>query len=233
MKQPTTPVLKVSHLSVKIEGFAILRDVSFELQQGETLVVIGPNGAGKTVLLKALLGLIPHTGEIEFRGDLKLGYVPQRVPLNRDLPVSVLDFFFIKGVNPENTLRALEQVGITDPDFLKKPLGALSSGQFQRVLIAWSVVNKPHVLLFDEPTSGVDVTGEETIHTLLHKMQEALNLTTILVTHDLNVVCAKATQVLCLNKQQVCYGKPKDILTADTLKSLYGGDVKFFEHTHV
>jgi len=98
----------------------------------------------------------------------------------------------------------LSQVGITDGDFPQRQLGILSSGQFQRVLIAWALVNDPNVLLFDEPTAGIDVSGEKTIHTLLQRAQRERRLALILVTHDLSIVYGYATNVLCLNNLTSC-----------------------------
>ena len=112
-----------------------------------------------------------------------------------------------------------------------KRIGDLSSGQFQRVLIGWALVSRPQVLLFDEPTTGIDASGQESVYGLLEKLRKEKNLTILLVTHDLNIVYKLGTYCLCLNKEMLCYDAPKD-LTADDLSRLYGGEVKFFQHTH-
>jgi len=182
------PILRVSRLHVRLDGRDIFRDLSFKLHENETLVVLGPNGCGKTVLLQALLGLLPYQGEVLWRPGLKIGYVPQRVPLNRELPITVEDFFRLKKVSSHDAAEALQKVGLTESKFSGKQLGILSSGQFQRLLIAWALVSLPDVLLFDEPTAGIDIGGEETIHTLLKKMQSERRLAVILVTHDLSAV---------------------------------------------
>jgi len=119
-----------------------------------------------------------------------------------------------------------------DPSLLKRRFGTLSTGQFQRMIIAWALVDEPEVLLFDEPTSGVDIGGQETIYSLLHKFWKERNLTILLVTHDLSVVWEHANNVLCLNKKALCYGKPRDVLTPQGLEKLYGTGIKFYEHTH-
>jgi zinc transport system ATP-binding protein len=223
-------VLRVSHLGVELNGKEIIRDLSFDLNENETLVVLGPNGCGKTVLLRALLGLLPYQGSVDWRSSVRIGYVPQRVPLNRDLPVTVKDFFGLKNVSSDEAAEALRQVGVTDSEFLFKQLGLLSSGQFQRVLIAWALVSRPNVLLFDEPTAGIDIGGEETIHTLLKRMQSENRFAVILVTHDLSAVYSEATHVLCMGHKKICYGPPKDVLDPKTLRELYGSEVKFFQH---
>jgi zinc transport system ATP-binding protein len=225
-------VLQVSHLGVEFDGKVILQDLNFELRDRETLSILGPNGAGKTVLLRALLGLVPCRGQVSWRAGVRIGYVPQRVPLNKELPITVADFFGMKRTSPKDVAGLLSQVGITDGDFPQRQLGILSSGQFQRVLIAWALVNDPNVLLFDEPTAGIDVGGEETIHTLLQRSQRERHLALILVTHDLSIVYGYATNVLCLNNRTFCYGPPKQILDPGVLQSIYGSGVKFYEHTH-
>lgn len=226
------PVLNVAHLRVQLDGNVLIPDMTFSVDTNQTLVVLGPNGAGKTVLLKALLGILPHTGEVSWRKNVKIAYVPQRVPLTRDLPITVEDFFSLKGTSPTSTSDALKEVGITDPVFLQKQLGYLSSGQFQRVLIAWALSKDPDVLLFDEPTAGIDIGGEETIHDLLRKLRGERNLTVILVTHDLTTVYSEAIAVLCMNAKTFCFGPPKEILDPETLKRIYGKDIKFFRHAH-
>lgn len=225
-------VLRVLHLGVELDGKVIFQDLNFELRDRETLSILGPNGAGKTVLLRALLGLVPCHGQVHWRAGVRIGYVPQRVPLNKELPVTVADFFGMKRTSLKDVAGLLSQVGITDGDFPQRRLGILSSGQFQRVLIAWALVNDPNVLLFDEPTAGIDVGGEETIHTLLQRTQCERRLALILVTHDLSVVYGYATNVLCLSNRTSCYGPPRQVLDPKVLQSMYGSEVKFYQHAH-
>jgi zinc transport system ATP-binding protein len=225
-------ILKVEHLRVDLEGTTVLEDISFEVKKGETLVILGPNGAGKTVLLKALLGLLPYHGEVIWRKGATIAYVPQRVPFVKDMPMTVEEFFELKGVSQQRTAKVLEQVGIEDLSFQKKQIGIISSGQFQRVLIAWALVNNPGVLLFDEPTAGIDIGGEETVYSLLQRAQRERGLTILLVTHDLTAVYSQATNVLCLNKKMFCYGPPRDILTPKKMQDIFGGEIKYFLHAH-
>lgn len=126
----------------------------------------------------------------------------------------------------------MEQVGLFGMDLPRKQLGLLSSGQFQRVLIAWALVTKPDVLLFDEPTSGIDVGGEAAIQDLLRRAQKERNIAVVLVTHDLTTVYSEATHVLCMNGRKFCYGSPEEILDPEVLKSIYGKEIKFFRHAH-
>lgn len=225
-------ILSVKNLSVDFDSEKIIDDLSFDVEKGETFVILGPNGAGKTVLLKALLGLIAYHGKITWQSSSRIGYVPQRLPLIKDIPLSVEEFFDFKKISGKERAEILKKVGIDDAAVFKKRVGWLSSGQFQRILIAWALIGDCRVLLFDEPTAGVDIGGEETIYNLLHKIKKEKNLTIFLVSHDLNVVYKHATNVLCLNKQRICWGSPQEALTPENLEKLFGGAVKFYHHNH-
>jgi zinc transport system ATP-binding protein len=225
-------VLSVTDLNVELEGENVINNLSFELKKGDTLTILGPNGAGKTVLLKTLLGLLPYTGEIKWKKNSRIGYVPQRMPFIKDIPLSVKDFLKLKKISEKEVKGILNSVGFKG-NFLDKKIGNLSSGQFQRILIAWSLIKNPQVLLFDEPTTGIDIEGEETVYNLLAKLKEERKLTILLVTHDLSVVYAFSNYVICLNKQPICYGFPQEVLTPVNLKRLYGEEVKYYRHKHV
>jgi len=221
-------ILKVKNLNVRLEKEEIIKDLSFEIKQGDVLTVLGPNGAGKTVLLRTLLGILPYKGEIKWEKEVKIGYVPQRLPFIKETPMSVEEFFELKRASRKEIREILNSVGFGSA--LNKKIGELSSGQFQRILVAWALVGNPDVLLFDEPTTGIDIGGEETIYTLLVKLKEKRNLTILLVTHDLSVVFKLSDFVICLNKCPICQGVPKEVLTPEILYKLYGEEVKFYEH---
>lgn len=225
-------ILKVRNLNVELGGEEIIKDLSFEVKEREVLIILGPNGAGKTTLLRALLGLLPYRGEISWN-TRNISYLPPQELVQRKdlLPLSVEEFFKFKRVSSTQILEILKSVGL-DLSLLKKRFDTLSTGQFQRMIIAWALVDEPSVLLFDEPTAGIDVGGQETIYSLLHKFWKERNLTILLVTHNLNVVWEHANKVLCLNKKMLCYGKPKHVLTPKRLEKLYGTGIKFYEHKH-
>ena len=224
-------VLEVSDLEVILEGQVVLANVSFRVTRGEILTILGPNGAGKTVLLRALLGTVPHEGSIRWKEGTRIGYVPQRLPYIRNIPLSIADFFALKASAGPAVEPMLHTVGLA-PELCRKSIGDLSSGQFQRVLIAWALAGDPHVLLFDEPTTGVDIGGEETVYSLLARLHRERNLAMLIVTHDLAVVHRLSSTVLCLNKHPVCHGPPLATLTPENLQRLYGTEVKFYEHKH-
>ena len=225
-------ILSVQDLAVTFGDTVILRDLSFSVAAGAVFVILGPNGAGKTTLLRALLDLIPHGGSVTWR-TRSISYLPPHEFLQRrELPpLDIEEFFRFKTRNLADIKRVLAEVGLGEP-VLRRQFGSLSTGQFQRMLIAWALVDDPDVLVLDEPTAGIDVGGEDTIYTLLNRFRQSKPLTILLVTHDLQIVWEYATMVLCLNRQKLCMGAPEEVLTPQRLKDLYGGGVKYYQHQH-
>jgi zinc transport system ATP-binding protein len=227
-------ILKVKELDVRRGGEVVLENVDFELKKGEVLAVLGPNGSGKSTLLKVLLGILPYeNGGFEWAdGGLKISYLPDDLSPQkfREIPMSLEEFFRFKKISKEKTEESLRMVGLGDEKLLSRNPGKLSSGQFQRMLVAWSLADDPEILLFDEPTTGVDVGGEETIYSLLERFWKERGLTIILVTHEVNIIYSLADNVLCLRKREFCYGPPEEVLTPERLRELYGSKVRFYEH---
>jgi len=223
-------ILEVENLRVELDKQVILDNLSFKIKQGDILAILGPNGAGKTVLLRCLLKMLPFSGRIEWKPGIKKSYVPQRLPFIKDVPMSVEEFFKLKKVSDSAIKETLSSVGLAK-EIMAKRVGDLSSGQFQRVLIGWALISNPQVLLFDEPTTGIDIGGQESVYSLLEKLSKEKNLTILLVTHDLAIVYKLATKCLCLNKKIFSFGDPKELNTGQ-LSQLYGGQIKIFKHTH-
>jgi len=224
-------VLQVSDLRVTLEDEDVLTDLSFIVRRGEVLTILGPNGAGKTVLLRALLGAVPYYGVVSWQEGSRIGYVPQRLPYIKSIPLSVAEFFALRQNGGADVGKMLEAVGL-DAESATKSVGDFSSGQFQRILIAWALAKDPDVLLFDEPTAGIDIGGEETVYGLLSQLQRERHLTMLLVTHDLAVVHRLSSTVLCLNRRPVCMGPPLAMLTPENLRRLFGTEVTLYEHKH-
>jgi zinc transport system ATP-binding protein len=237
-KRNAAPILEVRDLSVSFDKQEVLRDISFSVNEGEVLAIIGPNGAGKTVLFRALMDLIPYNGEVKWREDAQIGYVPQKLFEKAELPLTVKEFFILKSKNlffkdkqlVESIFHELRSVGLK-PEILNQQLTNLSRGQFQRVLIAWAILKHPNVLLFDEPTAGIDLAGEDTIYNLLHKLQNERGMTVLIISHDLSIIYRYADKVLCLNKEGLCFGEPKKALTSEQINKLYG-ESAFYHHLH-
>jgi len=235
----TEDILKVSKLNVSFNNHKILDDISFEVKRDDTLAIIGPNGAGKTVLFKCLLGLLPYEGKVEWAKDATIGYVPQRINIDKELPLTVEEFLKFKEKDQTKIETILKQVGFgregvdlihKGKRLLSTRLGVLSGGEFQRILIAFALLGKRNVLLFDEPTSGIDVSAEETVYSLIEKLKKETDLTIIFISHELGVVYQHAASVLCLNKEKVCFGPPHEVIDKQSLQKLYGEDINFHHH---
>ncbi|MBZ5521118.1 MAG: metal ABC transporter ATP-binding protein [Acidobacteriia bacterium] len=233
MGTTANPLLAVSGLSIVLGGRVVLRDLSFKVNAGDCLAIIGPNGSGKSVLLSALMGLLPSQGDIRWSSDARLGYIPQKIAADRQLPMRVRDLLEAKAGFlrlPKTDLEAAcQEAGLTS-ELVDHPIGILSGGQFQKALIAFALLGRPNVLLFDEPTASLDEISEERIYELLHGLQQKKGITVLLVSHDLSVVYRYANLVLCLSKGKPCMGPPREILTPALLEDLYSAPARYYQH---
>jgi len=224
--------LAVEGLTVTLGRAEIVRSLSFRVPEGTSLAIIGPNGSGKTVLLRALVGSVPSRGRIEWMAGARLGYVPQKLDIGRDVPLSGMDLLLAKKAvakGGDEVLHVLDRVGLRERD-VQKPIGTLSGGQFQRLLVGLALLGRPRVLLLDEPTSGVDIPGQERLNELIRRVQQEEGLTVLLVSHDLSVVFRYADNVLCLARERAWFGPPRHILTPELLTEVYGAPVEFHVH---
>lgn len=244
---PDTPALKVRDLVVEINGQKILNGISFDVPSGQIAAVIGPNGAGKTILLRSILRQIPITGgEIEIFGvnnrryrqiAPKISYIPQKLNFDPNLPLTVRGLFSLKSkrllgmsrLDKQHMDALLKKVGMSK--YVGARVNTLSGGQLQRVLIAYSLMDRPKLLLLDEPAAGIDSQGQETIYSLLHRIQQSDKLTMLLVSHELDIVMRYAGQVLCLNQKLFCAGAPRQAMSNDVLEKMYGSPMAHQIHT--
>ncbi|HET7630777.1 MAG TPA: metal ABC transporter ATP-binding protein [Gemmatimonadaceae bacterium] len=229
------PALEVQRLSVSFGHDRVLSDLSFTVDAGSTLAILGPNGAGKTVLFRALIGTLPYEGTVRWAPGTRIGYVPQKLDLDRSLPLTGLEFLQAKArvsaTSEDEIARVLDAVNL-GARAASQPIGTLSGGQFQRLLVAFALMGRPTVLLFDEPTAGVDQPGEENIYALFRELQRAHGFTLLLISHELSLVYRYADNVLCLSRRASCFGPPTEVLTTGRLQEMYGALVKFHDHAH-
>ncbi len=231
-------ILEVEHLSVSYNGRTVLNDLHFSIKKGEIVAIVGPNGSGKTTLIRAILGLIPYRGRVSINHEPvqttleKIGYVPQKFVFDRTIPMTVSEFLKIafRKVEHRKIRRALLEVDMKQHE--DTLIGDLSGGQLQRVLIARSLLNEPSILLLDEPTSEVDAVGTKSFYDIVAHLNRVHQTTVLLVSHEINMVYKFADQIICLNRDLICYGKPKDTITKEVLEKLYGKEVRFQEHKH-
>jgi zinc transport system ATP-binding protein len=225
--------LEVSGLTVRFGERTVLEKLSFEVPSGSTLAVIGPNGSGKTVLFKALIDAVPFEGSVAWAPGTRIGYVPQKLDIERDLPLSGADLLAARAdvgrLARSEIGRALSLVELS-VEAAAQPIGTLSGGQFQRLLLAFALMGRPSVLLFDEPTAGVDEPGQEEIYALFRRLQSEERLTLLLISHELSLVYRYADTVLCLSRRRAWLGPPVSILTPERLGEAWGGPPRLHVH---
>jgi zinc transport system ATP-binding protein len=225
-------LIEADNMSVTAGGVKILDRVSLRILPREIVTLIGPNGSGKTTLIKALMGLIATEGEIRRRPGLKIGYVPQQFVRDPSLPITVSGF--LKLFAPfEAGLAALERTGILAAR--DKQMNALSGGELARVLLARAIAGKPDLLALDEPTASVDITGEASLYHLIGEIRDELSCGVLLISHDLHVVMAKATRVICLNRHICCEGEAEAVVKDPAFRVLFGKDASelaLYAHHH-
>ena len=201
-------ILSVKNLNVSFNEHTIIDGLNFDVVRDTTIAIVGPNGSGKTVLFKCLLDLIKYEGEINWSDNTRIGYVPQKLAIIKDLPLTVLEFLKLKENNLEKIEKVLPCVGFktkesshihSDVRVLKTKLSSLSGGELQRILMANALLAGPNVLLLDEPTAGVDIQGEKTFYSLFRELKKDKDLTIIFISHDPEVIKTYADKVIELN----------------------------------
>jgi zinc transport system ATP-binding protein len=224
-------MLEVDDLSIAFGSTRVLDGLSFRVQRGEYLAIIGPNGGGKTVLFQVLVGALPFRGQVRWAPGTRIGYVPQKLAIERDLPITGLDLLAAKHrvtKSRDDLVALVRRVGLDREP--AQPIGTLSGGQFQRLLIALALLGDPHVLLLDEFTAGVDAPGQGRLTELVRRLQVENGLTILSISHDLGVARRSATNVLCLAHARAWFGPPKKILTPEALQEAFGTNMEFHIH---
>lgn len=237
------PIVEVEHACIRLGGRIILDDISLTVNEGEFIVILGPNGAGKSTLFKTLLGLVrPSEGTVKVlgrpprRGNKAIGYAPQHRTLEADLALRARDVvgFGLDGNRwgiglPSSKRRALvDEVlhEVDGTDLANVPIGQLSGGEQQRLLIAQALLTNPRLLLLDEPLANLDISREGEVVALVTRVCRERNVAVMLVTHDINPLLSVVDRVLYMANGQSAIGTPDEVVTSHTLSRLYGSPVE-------
>ncbi|HZR17248.1 MAG TPA: metal ABC transporter ATP-binding protein [Verrucomicrobiae bacterium] len=239
----------LERVGVAFSGHQVLDDISLHLHCGELTTLVGPNGAGKSTLLRVLLGEVPHSGSIHFlpvfghgRKDVPvIGYVPQHLEFDRFSPTSVQDLFasalsrwpVVLKRSRQHRRRADEALAaVNAAQLIDRKLGQLSGGELQRVLLALSLAPVPNLLLLDEPVSGIDLPGREDFYRLVSELRQRLDLSILMVSHDLAGVTAVSDRIVFLNRRIVCSGPPAQVIANPEVRRTFGLDLAGFTAEH-
>ena len=239
----TTPVITLEDVSFSYGGPLVLEHVNLSVERGEFLGLVGPNGGGKSTLLKIVLGLLePGAGRVSVLGRRpaearqSIGYVPQFATFPRHFPVSVEDTVLLgrlgktrailgyRKADKEVAQRVMAETEIAD--LCKRPIGTLSGGQVQRVLIARALASEPEILILDEPTSNIDMRAETDIFDLLKTLNA--RMTIVVVSHDIGFISQYVSLIACLNRTLLCHTSSP--ITGEVIERLYGAPVQMIHH---
>ncbi len=229
-------LIQTSGLTLRHDGLTVLRNVNFTLKPGEIVTIVGPNGSGKSSLLRALIGALkPAAGKITRKPGLRIGYVPQKLQIDGTLPLTVRRFVNLPRRRPAKAIQAaLTTAGV--PELAERQMVDLSGGQFQRVLLARALLEKPDLLILDEATQGLDQPGSAAFYRQIETVRQDFGCAVLMVSHDLHVVMAASDRVLCLNGHVCCEGTPETVADAPEYRALFGtgtqGALALYRHDH-
>lgn len=228
-----------------VRGVPAVSDVSFSLGRREVVFLLGPNGGGKSTILKAIVGVVkPERGVVRVFGEdvrrfkewWRVGYLPQNAATFFErMPISVGEFLWAsrvvsRGLEPSESL---ELVGVESPrELLRRSIHDLSGGNFQRVLLAASLLNRPELLLLDEPTVYLDQVGVAAFMQLLERLRDEWGLSAMIASHDVAALSTVASRVLCINRGALFDGHIGELLNSEQLCRIYGFHVYLVRHGH-
>lgn len=226
----------LDNIGLKIDGQQIIDKVSLHLNKGEITTLIGPNGGGKTSIARILLGVLqPTSGTIKKDSSIKIGYMPQKIEIDKTIPMTVKDFLTLSThkIIFDDRINSLI-VRLKLENILAKQIHDLSGGQMQKVLFLRAIINKPDLLVLDEPTQYMDISATEEFYQIIDEIRESQHCAILLVSHDLHMVMQKTDFVFCVNHHVCCHGSPESVNQNPEYLSLFGnkGALAIYQHHH-
>lgn len=229
-------LIELRNIEFGHSGQHVLQNVSLAIDAGEIVTIVGPNGSGKSTLLRVIIGALkPQKGTVTRRDGLRIGYVPQKLHIDPTLPITVNRFLnlphAVDAKAAQDALRTAGVAGVGD-----RQMSELSGGQFQRVLLARAILSKPHILMLDEATQGLDQPGSAAFYRQIDAVRQDLGCAVLMVSHELHVVMSASDRVICLNGHICCEGTPEVVSAAPAYRELFGtgtgGALALYRHDH-
>jgi zinc/manganese transport system ATP-binding protein len=243
MSTENSNIIMAEKLAAGYQDSIVWQDANFAIERGEFVAIIGPNGSGKTTLFRLILGLQqPIRGAIKVfnaeprRGNPHIGYVPQRHLIDSEMTIEALEFVRLGlsgkkwGLSPfsQNDGKAAYNVlnDVGAGELAHRSLGKLSGGELQRIFLAVALVSNPDLLLLDEPLSNLDIRREQELVHLINNVVRSRNVTALLIAHNINPLLPVLDKVIYIANGKVASGKPKEVLTSESLTAIYGIQVE-------
>ncbi len=229
-------IAKLENISLTLNSQKILSGINLELQKGKITTLIGPNGGGKTSIARILLGILkPSSGKVQKKPALKIGYMPQKIEIDKTIPMTAKDFIQLSTHKIEFD-EALKQLAsrLNVTKILNQQIHDLSGGQMQKILFLRALTNNPELLVLDEPTQYMDISGTQDFYQIIDEVRKASNCAILLISHDLHAVMQKTDLVFCVNHHVCCHGSPESVNKHPEYLSLFGNksELAIYQHHH-
>ncbi len=237
MSQNSSQILaSLENISLYLNDQQILKGINLEIRKGQITTLIGPNGGGKTSIARILIGILKaSSGKVTIQKNVKIGYVPQKLAIDKTIPLRVIDFLKLSA---DSTTKQLVEITkkLNIENILEKSLHQISGGQMQKSLLAKALMGNPDILVLDEPTSNMDIAAQGEFYDLIEEIRKQQHCAILLISHDLHIVMQKTNQVICVNHHICCEGNPESINNHPEYLSLFGkhkiNNIAIYPHHH-
>lgn len=230
-------LVSCKNITCKKGNLTILKDINLDIHRGDVVTIIGPNGGGKTTLAKIITGIEKrYKGSVKRSSDIRIGYMPQKIHFNPLIPITVRDFLSLNlleaSLQNERAKSIIKRNKIHN--ILDRQLHDVSGGELQRIMLSIALLNDPDLLVLDEPTQALDITGQYAFYSFIEEIKKNEHKTMIIISHDLHTVMRATDKVICLNKIICCSGVPEYVRGSSAYKRLFftNGDdsIAYYRH---